>query len=391
MLIETMISFEDILQRCKERYKKPLLQRKTVVTPALYNLGYSCHLTAHCAYKYPVLLTNLEDSRISFMPIGRAPGNDIGPRELGGERFLKRQRIKDWEMRRWHESWGIQIYTGTPSELDGARWHDFHFTYNAICDAPDAVITCIETLTYAIPNPLLTITKSGGIRFSCRIPEYLHSDEETSKFYIYKHTPTTRDPEKRNNYLEIYGDKNYSRWDARYEIVHGNLLDPPVIAKEVVFAPIDALRVTLHDPAPEKENEEQTVPDIPISLGSQNLDLAKNALIKRGFSYLGQEKDIHRWTLPHSEIDNHYISLWEDEGTVWVCASTSELGIPTAPVPITDIWIDTGIVPLKPQANVPISDKIRNIREGKLSPLAIKRPSPQLEKTEHIDQIDAIS
>ena len=383
-----MISFEDIIQRCHERHPKPLLQRKTVVTPALYNLGFPYHLTTHCAYKYPVLLANLEEAHVSFMPIGRAPGNDNGPRELGGERFLKRQGTKDWGMRQWHESWGIQVYTGTPSELDGASWHDFHFTYNLICSEPDAVHTCIDTLANAVPNPLLTITKSGGIRFSCRIPNYLHSYIDTSKLYIYKHTPTSEDPDKRDVYLEIIGEKNYSRWDARYEILQGNLLDPPIIAKEVVFAPIDALRVSLHEPAPQKIVEKPITHEIPDSLGSQNLDLAKDTLIKRGFSYIGQEENNYRWTLPHSGIANHYISLWEDDGTVWIRASIHETGIPVTSTPMTDIWVDTGIVPIKSHASIPISNKILNIREGKLSPLAIKRPSTVLQKSEQTSQMN---
>ena len=383
-----MISFDDIIQRCHERHKKPLLQRKTVVTPVLYNKGFPYHLTAHCAYKYPVLLANLEGARVSFMPIGRAPGNDNGPRELGGERFLKRQRTKDWDMRRWHESWGIQVYTGTPSEWDGASWHDFHFTYDLICSALEDVHTCIDSLTNAISNPLLTITKSGGIRFSCRIPEYLHPAADTSKLYIHKHTPTPDDPDKLDVYLEIYGDKNYSRWDARYEIVQGNLLDPPIIAKEVVFAPIDALRVLHHEPAPQETIEKPIPQEIPTSFGSQNLDLAKDTLIKRGFSYIGQEVNTYRWTLPHSEIENHYVSLWEDEGTVWIRATNHEIGIPVTSTPITNIWVDTGIVPLNSPVNIPISDKIRNIREGKLSPLAIKRPAPVLQKHEQTSQMN---
>lgn len=384
-----MISFDDIIQRCHERNKKPLLQRKTVVTPALYNKGFPYHLTTHCAYKYPVLLANLEDAHVSFMPIGRAPGNDNGPRELGGERFLKRQGIKDWDMRQWHESWGIQVYTGTPSELDEASWHDFHFTYNLICSEPDDFQTCIDTLVNAVPNPLLTVTKSGGVRFSCRIPDYLHPDTDTAKLYIHKHTPTFEDADKFDVYLEIYGDKNYSRWDARYEIVQGNLLDPPIIAKEVVFAPIDALRVLLHEPTPQEIIKEQIPHEIPNSFGSHNLDLAKDILIKRGFSYIGQEEDTYRWALPHSDIDNHYISLWEDEQTVWIRASNHEIGIPVTSTPITDIWVDTGIVPVKSPMPLPLSDKIRNIREGKLSPLAIKRPSPVLQKPEQTDQINS--
>ena len=384
-----MISFDDMIQRCHERNKKPLLQRKTVVTPALYNKGFPYHLTTHCAYKYPVLLANLEEAHVSFMPIGRAPGNDNGPRELGGERFLKRQRIKDWGMRQWHESWGIQVYTGATSELDGANWHDFHFTYDLICSQPDDFQTCIDTLVNAVPNPLLTITKSGGVRFSCRIPDYLHSDTDADRLYIHKHTPTSEDADKIDVYLEIYGDKNYSKWDARYEIVQGNLLDPPIIAKEVVFAPIDALRVLLHEPTPQVTIEEPIPHEIPISFGSHNLDLAKDTLIKRGFSYIGQEENTYRWTLSHSDIDNHYISLWEDEQTVWIRASNPEIGIPVTSTPITDIWLDTGIAPIQSPVTLPLSDKIRNIREGKLSPLAIKRPSPVLQKPEETSQINS--
>ena len=116
-----------LIQRCHERHEKPLRQRKTVVTPALYNKGSPYLFATYCAQRYLVLLADLEQANISFMPIGQAPDNDRGPRALGGERFLKRQGIRDWGMRRWHASWGIQIYTGIPSELDGARWHDFNF------------------------------------------------------------------------------------------------------------------------------------------------------------------------------------------------------------------------------------------------------------------------
>lgn len=137
----------------------------------------------------------------------------------------------------------------------------------------------------------------------------MHPKNDTSKLYIHKHTPTSDAPEKLDVYLEIYGEENNCKWDARYEILQGNLLDPPIIAKEVVFAPIDALRVALHEPTPQKKIEKPITHEIPNSLGSQNLDLAKDTLVKRGFSYIGQEEDTYRWTLPHSGIDNHDISL----------------------------------------------------------------------------------
>lgn len=379
-----MDSLKDLIQRCHERHKKPLLQRRTVVKPALYNKGYPYHLTVYCAYKYPLLLADLENANISFMPIGRAPENDRGPRTLGGERFLQRQGIENWEMRRWHASWGIQVYTGTPSELNGARWHDFYFSYKSICDFPDAVLMCIETLINAVSTPLLTLSKTGGLRFSCRVLDYLHPNTEDGKPYIYKHTPTTDNPYNRDMYLKIYGEKGYSRWDARYEILLGNLLDPPIIDKEVVFAPIDALRAELHQPAPKSIKENKDIPKVPISLGSRNLDLVKDTLIQRGFSYVRQHNESHLWSPPDNVHRDRYISLWENEDTIWIRASSPDIGLPTIPTPITDVWDDTGIATQPLLVGIPISDTILTVRKGKLSPLAIKRPSPLLQKSKQV-------
>ena len=46
-----------------------------------------------------------------------------------------------------------------------------------------------------------------------------------------------------------------------------------------------------------------------------------------------------------SKDDNKRVSLWERDGTVWVRASTSDVGLPMEPAPITDVWDDTGILP----------------------------------------------
>ena len=339
------------------------------------------HIQVHCARRTPVVLDDLEQADISFMPIGHAPGNDRGPRNFGGDRFLKRQGIGDWGYRRWYASWGIQIYTGIPSERNGARWHDLYFSYQAVCAAPDAVLTCIEALVKTTVNPLLTLTKSGGLRFSCRIPSYLHPSTDAEKSYIYKHAPTAEDSHCREVYLEIRGEKGHSRWDSRYEILCGNLLDPPVIAKEVLFVPIDALRTALHEPNPSgeiySETDSKIATIIPSSLGSTDLDLAKEALLKRGFSYLREDNDFHHWIRYGSE-DDTYISLWEDQGVVWLRASTPHTGLPTSTMPITDIWNDTGITPPLSVVGLPISDKMLAVKEGKLSPLAVKRPPPVL-------------
>jgi len=334
------------------------------------------------------MLDELEHAGISFMPIGNAPENDHGPKDLGGDRFLKRQTTDDWHRMRWFASWGIQIYTGIPSERDGARWHDVHFTYQAICDAPDAVIACVDALIKMTAKPLLTMTRSGGLRFSCRIPDYLHPNTDAAKYYIYKHSPTPENPHQRDVYLEIFGENGYSRWDARYEILVGNLLDPPVIAKELLFPPIDALRDRLHEPDLSGETPPVSVVAAPESLGSENLNLAKEAFLKRGFSYLQQDNNFHHWVHHGSGEKKIYAWLWEDHATVWVRASVPTNGLRINGTPITDIWEDTGIpTPTSTTSGIPVTETMLAVYEGKLSPLVIKRPPPLLSKKESTEKV----
>ena len=386
-----MNPLKDIIQRCHERHANPLRQRKTVAMPSMFTKGHFYQYRVYCAHNAPVLLDDLEMADISFMPIGRAPENDRGPRHFGGELFRRRTKAEDWGFRRWETSWGIQVYTGIPSERAGAHWHDLNFTYQALCDAPDAVLTCIEALFSTTANPLLTLTKSGGLRLSLRIPNYLHRDTQDEQLYIYKQTPTPGNPQHRDVYLEILGEKGYSRWDARYEILLGNLLEPPVIVKEVLFAPINALRAQLHQPVPEAVKQITTIPAAPLRLGSYQLDLAKQAFMKRGFSYVRRDNGFHHWilligeetnsTCASKEIDAIEVLLWEDAGTVWVRATTLSVGMPTSPTPITDVWDDTGIVPPVPSTGLRVCEKVLAVREG-LSPLAIKRSPAILQKTE---------
>lgn len=367
-----MYILTDIIHKCHKRHQErhKLRQRKTVFTPRLYYIP-PYHYTVFCARRTPITLEQLETADISFMPIGHAPQYDHGPLNFGGDRFNRRQGIRDWHNRTLNTSWGIQIYTGKPSQQNDAPWHDIYFTYQAMCDAPDAIYNCIETLIKTTANPLLVLTKSGGLRFSCRITDYLHPDTDAHKNYIYKSHSNERDL-----YLQIRGDKGYSRWDTRYEILSGNLLNPPVIAKEIVFAPIDALRDQLHVPSEQPsflDTHTESARPIPVSLGSENLDHAKDALLKRGFSYLQQEKDFHYWIKNVSDGRDILLSLWEDRNIVWVRAALPNTEFPTTTKPITDVLSGTGITHRKLGDGLPVNDEISKIRDGKLSPLGIKR------------------
>ncbi len=371
----------NIISRCHRRHKKPFKQRKTISTPPLYK-GLPYHFTVYCAHGYPVPLQDLEAAGISFMPIGKAPGTDRPPRHFGGERFSKRQQAIDWDPVRWRKSRGLQVYTGMPSARDGAPWHDIEFKYEFICAAPDAVLACVQAFVDAAVNPLLTVSKSGGLRFSCRIPGYLHPNTKQARFYIYKQTLPAEHPNPHEVSVEISGEKGYTCWDARHEILMGDLLDPPVIPKEVIFAPIDALRAALQDPVPTNLPDKEDIPDAPYSLGSCKLDLAKEAFFKRGFSYLRQEDGVHYWSQQGDRIGRAEVSVWESEDGVWVRAATSDTGLPTEATLITDVWNNTGILPPIPATGVPINDKVHAVREKALSPLSIKRPTPILHKSE---------
>ena len=247
-----MESVKDIIQQCHERRQQDLQQRETIVSPTLHG-KYPYHYIVYCARRYPLLLHDLEQADISFMPIGQAPEFDRGPVDRGGTRLLKRQGTLNWEPRRWFSSWGIQVYTGTPSARDGANWHDIEFTYKAIQDAPDAVVACLDALTNAVMNPLLTLLKSGGLRFSCRVPDYLHPNTRDQRRYVHKHLPNTDRYGDCAVYVRIIGDKRFTRWDARYEILKGSLLDPPIISKDVLFAFLNVFRDLLHEPTPVSE------------------------------------------------------------------------------------------------------------------------------------------
>ena len=377
----TTNDLQDIISRCHRRHEKPLKQRKTTSTPRVYK-GLPYDFTVYCAHRYPVLLQDLEAAGVSFMPIGQAPGADRPPRSFGGERFLKRQQATDWDIIRWHKSCGIQVYTGMPSARDGASWHDITFTYQAIRAAPEAIFACVQALVDAVANPLLTMSKSGGLRFSCRIPGYLHPSTQQTLLYVNEQTSTAENPHPHKAYIEILGEKGYNCWDARYEILLGNLLDPPVIPKEVFFAAIDALRAALHEPVFQSIQRKESISNAPYSLGSCKLDLAKEAFFKRGFSYVRQADGFHYWNRQQGEIDDTEVSLWENEEGVWLRASTSGAGLPMEATLITDVWKDTGILPPIPATGLPIDDKVIAIREGKLSPLSIKRPKPILHKSE---------
>ena len=248
-----MDTLKKIIQQCHERKHRRLTQRKTIVLPAGYN-EYLHHYRVHYSDEKSAMLYELEKANISFMPIGENPF-DRPPANWNRsdnfrDRIKHRQSAQDWEAPRWFASWGIGIYTGKTSGEESRNWHDIEFTHQAILSAPDEVSACWEALINSVVNPLVTLTKEGGVRFTCRVIDYLHPNTTDARQYVYKHLSDRDHSRDRDVYVEIIGDIGYSCWDARYEILMGSLLDPPVISKDVLFAFLDVLRELLHDPTP---------------------------------------------------------------------------------------------------------------------------------------------
>lgn len=301
-----------IIKLCHDRKNRMLNQRKTIVLPAGYD-EYPFHFRVYYAHEKSVFLYALEKANISFMPIGRVPFDrapaDWTRSDNYRNRINNRQDAQSWRPRRWFASWGIGIYTGETSGYEDAPWHDIEFTHQAILSAPDAVSACLEALISAVTTPLVTLTKDGGLRFSCRVEQYLHPDTPEAKQYIYERCPMLTNRKHREVYVEVKGDMDYSVWDARYEILMGSLLEPPVISSDVLFGVLGFFRSALHKPV----------------LGSD---------------VLPKEPDIQEF-----EMEKLYKPLRIDEDT-----ATS------------------------------VPEKMRAIRAGNLSPLAIKRPGPVLTK-----------
>ena len=245
------MELKKIIERCHDWKNCTWKQHKTIVLPARCE-QYPYHFRVHYAHEKSALLYELEKAHISFMPIGSVPFDRAPADWTRSDNY--RDRIRDpqgtqsWRARRWYASWGIGIYTGETSGDEDAPWHDIEFTHQAILRAPDAVSACLEALISAVVNPLVTLTKEGGLRFSCRVEEYLHPDTPEAKEYIYERSPMPTDPKHREVYVEVKGDMNYSVWDARYEILMGSLLEPPVISSDVLFGLLGFFRSAFHKP-----------------------------------------------------------------------------------------------------------------------------------------------
>ena len=231
-----------LIERCQARHEKPLSALPTRVS----STGYSVYYASRNGKTISIDPRRFADTDLSILPIARN-GFSIEKYSTGsGKDWETRYGVEDWQSRSWKRSYGVQVYTGLPSDY----LTDLDFEYAIVKDYPELLIETLSRLCDLTSHPLMTISKSGGVRWTCRTPEYLHPRQTADREYI---SVWDNNGDRTSLYLEIFSEKGLSRWDARYEIVEGDLFNIPVIDVKELFLIIDDLKNQIHVPPPTKE------------------------------------------------------------------------------------------------------------------------------------------
>lgn len=247
---------QTLIQRCNNRNKRPLSPLKTQYpqrpkdqTSQNFSIYYASRDGRTCAASP----ADFENAQLGIMPIAK---NGYPIEQYGkdaGKDWQSRYGFDDWELDTWKKSHGVQIYTGVPSN----DLTDCDIEYQFIQDHPQSVAEMIQRLCQLTEHPLLTISKSGGLRFTCKTPGYIHP-RTAEREYIAAYDLETG--ERIALYLEIFGEKGLSRWDGRYEIVTGSLFEIPEIDRHALFHIIDEYRDQHHAPKPQRQPKQSQQP-----------------------------------------------------------------------------------------------------------------------------------
>lgn len=242
--------YDDIIERAKTRHGNGLSSKQTRFTSLEYSVYYASK-NGHVLACNPQKFT---EAGLGILPIARHGLSIEKYSKDCGKDWTTQYKFSDWNAESWKKSWGIQVYTGLPSNY----LTDLDFEYAVINDYPSLFLETLKHLCELTSIPIVTISKSGGVRFTCRTPNYLHSNQKCDKEYI---GVWESQKERTSLYLEIFSEKGLSRWDARYEIVEGDLFNIPVIESDKLFSVIDNLKNEIHVAPPEKiQNTKVSIP-----------------------------------------------------------------------------------------------------------------------------------
>ena len=193
-------------------------------------------------------VSDFQNAGLSILPIGQhgfasEVWVDEKNEKTQGQGWYTRYGYKDWKRELWRKSYGLQVFTGTPSN----HLTTLDFEYEFIRDHREPAEALITALCSLTETPLLTISKGGGLRLCFLTPGYVHSKATDTKEWIVQWDPETN---HKTIYLEIFGDKGLDRWDARYQIVLGCLFDIPTVPAKAILDIISPIREQLHKPKP---------------------------------------------------------------------------------------------------------------------------------------------
>lgn len=353
--VHTETKWKQVYNRCIARSQKPLSQLRTQSSQGVHSVHY--------AASYTINPVELERAGLSFLPIAKS-GHCSERWRAAGKDWESMYGVSDWKPESWRCSYGIQIFTGSPS----GDITDLDFEFAMIRDHSDVFIETLQQLCALVDNPLLVITKRGGLRFSVRTPGYMHPIREKIAVATWKNY---REHDKL--YLEIFGEKGLSRYDARYEIVSGSLLNIPVVDYRPVLEIVDALRKQIGTPKPKKP-----ISTKPTTLGQQRDDVSSVEFVDALPSDL-------RWV---ERSDGSLLSLRSDY-PCQVTEHTKSAGSAQYYKQLNG-QIDAFCHNCQQSWIVKKSDRttrINEIRAGRLSPLAVQRKTVKLIKDERANAI----
>ena len=304
-----------------------------------------------------VLTSDFEREGFSLMPTN-ARGNPTA--QYARYWGIKRQAI-DWrhELYWRHKAHGIQLFMAHASAKEIAGVVHYPICWDieeGLLKEHPEVFERVLRWALEIPNVSLIISKSGGFRMSAWVPFVRPKTDQIVARHEWRDTETGKISGE--TYAEILSEKGLARIDDRYLRAVGDIAKWPVLTEEEFLKPLTwltPLDARLAQPNREAIVEEELGADLPEDLTWQD---GKYVLIS-----------VRRYDCEMGHRSNPTVEYrkYRDGRIVRVCyAGCGEKvirrGRGAAERTLTDV------------------EKIEAIREGNLSPYAIRRQPPKLVK-----------